>query len=208
MEHPRDIKLLAIAGEAGARRSARLLLSVLEGAPGVRACLLEADRAPLPALLESAAEGGCTHAVALLTQRALASGWGSGVGPYAAAPVGPREDWLAPVLARSERLILDLDEPGWDGYNKKNGVLLLTYSERKDRADLTAKHTRLCAAGVQFEAVAAGGIGRVRLAPDSGFGVYDALCAMACGLALGLAPGETARAVSRSASGPPRGLRA
>ena len=80
----------------------------------------------------------------------------------------------------------------------------LTFSERRDEADLTAKNLRLFPDRVEFEAVTVGDIRRVRLPIPGGFSVYNALACLTCGLGLGLPLADMAQAMGRARGVPGR----
>jgi len=67
---------------------------------------------------------------------------------------------------------------------------VITYSDRDDGADYTARNIQQRPDGIDFELVGYDGIGRVRLATPGRFSVYNALSAAACARALGV-PFET-----------------
>jgi hypothetical protein len=82
--------------------------------------------------------------------------------------------------------VLDLDDPISRYWQEAELTPCLTYSENKDRADLTAKNlTVLPDGGLRFEAVSGGQIRRVRLAKGT-CTLYQALDVMACALAAGV----------------------
>lgn len=62
----------------------------------------------------------------------------------------------------------------------------VTYAERRSEANLNARNLRLCADRIEFEALTDEAICRVRLPIPGGFGLYNALAALACGLRFGL----------------------
>lgn len=63
---------------------------------------------------------------------------------------------------------------------------MVTYAERRSEADLNARNLRLCSDRIEFEALTNEAICRVRLPIPGGFGLYNAMAALACGLRAGL----------------------
>lgn len=90
------------------------------------------------------------------------------------------------LFDQTEIAVLNLDDETGAYYAQTAPCPVMTYSERKDEADLTAKNLRLFPDRVEFEVVAVGAISRVKLPIPGGFTVYNALGVIACGLALGL----------------------
>lgn len=114
-------------------------------------------------------------------------------------------DW--PALgraAREERIrlaVLDLDDPLSRYWQEAELTPCITYSENKDRADLTAKNLiRLPGGGVRFEALWENTLCRVTLAPGA-CSLYEALEVMACALAAGVEPRRSAAYLSRLSAG-------
>lgn len=67
-----------------------------------------------------------------------------------------------------------------------NRKQVVTYAERRSEADLNARNLRLCADRIEFEALTNEAICRMKLPIPGGFGLYNALAALACGLRWGL----------------------
>jgi len=90
------------------------------------------------------------------------------------------------LFEQTDLAVLNLDDEAGRHFDRTVSCSKLTYSENKDLADLTAKNIRLFPERVEFEAVARGGIGRVRLPIPGGFSMYNALGVIACAMGLGL----------------------
>ncbi len=150
-------------------------------------------------LLREMADSGCTHAVMEVSSHALVLHRVDGI-PFRAGIFtnltrdhldfhGSMEAYRAAkglLFDKTEVAILNLDDETGDFYAKTVPCPALTYSERKDEADLTAKNLRLFPDRVEFEAVTLGAISRVKLPIPGGFTVYNALGVIACCLSLGI----------------------
>ncbi len=100
------------------------------------------------------------------------------------------------LVRQTGTAVLNLDDEAGRYYASTVPCPVLSYSENKDAADLTAKNIRLFPDRVEFEAVAVGSIQRVRLPIPGGFTIYNALGALACGMALGVPLADAAAALA------------
>ncbi len=201
--------LIVIIGQTDAMQVACLLHTALNGTTGIRPVLIRPD-APellyaghLSARLAHLAAQAITHAIIVLDRSALSRRAFVGLRVSVAAPVGQATRWagLSDLLSRTDLAVFDLDETGPEGYGSIVSRCVVTYSENKGFADLTARNLRLFPGHTEFEAVATGQIHRIHLPICGGFAVYHALCALSCGLCLGLNLGQMARLL-RAARGP------
>src|SRR5699024_5048815 len=148
-------------------------------------------------LLREMADAGCTHVVMEASSHALVLHRLDGLRFRAGIFTNLTQDHLdfhgtmeayrdakGLLFRQSDTAVLNLDDEAGRYFARTVAVPRLTYSERRDEADLTAKNLRLFPDRVEFEAVAAGAISRVRLPIPGGFTVYNALGVLTCGLAL------------------------
>ena len=222
------LTLLAVTGTNGKTTSTYLLKAMLEGVLGARVGLigtiqnLVGERA-LPAsrttpeswevqqLLREMADAGCTHVVMEASSHALVLHRLDGLRFRAGLFTNLTQDHLdfhgtmeayrqakGLLFRQSGTAVLNLDDEAGRYYARTVAVPKLTYSERRDEADLTAKNLRLFPDRVEFEAVARGEIARVRLPIPGGFTVYNALGVLSCGLALGLPLDACAAALAKA----------
>ena len=224
----RDLTLLAVTGTNGKTTTTYLLKAMLEGVLGARVGLigtiqnLVGERA-LPAsrttpeswevqqLLREMADAGCTHVVMEASSHALVLHRLDGLRFRAGIFTNLTQDHLdfhgtmeayrdakGLLFRQSDTAVLNLDDEAGRYFARTVAVPRLTYSERRDEADLTAKNLRLFPDRVEFEAVAEGAISRVRLPIPGGFTVYNALGVLTCGLALGLPLADCADALAKA----------
>ena len=222
------LTLLAVTGTNGKTTSTYLLKAMLEGVLGARVGLigtiqnLVGERA-LPAsrttpeswevqqLLREMADAGCTHVVMEASSHALVLHRLDGLRFRAGIFTNLTQDHLdfhgtmeayrdakGLLFRQSDTAVLNLDDEAGRYFARTVAVPRLTYSERRDEADLTAKNLRLFPDRVEFEAVARGEIARVRLPIPGGFTVYNALGVLSCGLALGLPLDACAAALAKA----------
>ena len=222
------LTLLAVTGTNGKTTSTYLLKAMLEGVLGARVGLigtiqnLVGERA-LPAsrttpeswevqqLLREMADAGCTHVVMEASSHALVLHRLDGLRFRAGLFTNLTQDHLdfhgtmeayrqakGLLFRQSGTAVLNLDDEAGRYYARTVAVPKLTYSERRDEADLTAKNLRLFPDRVEFETVARGEIARVRLPIPGGFTVYNALGVLSCGLALGLPLDACAAALAKA----------
>ena len=224
----RDLTLLAVTGTNGKTTTTYLLKAMLEGVLGARVGLIGTNQnmvgdEVLPAhrttpesyevqqLLREMADAGCTHVVMEASSHALVLHRLDGLRFRAGIFTNLTQDHLdfhgtmeayrdakGLLFRQSDTAVLDLDDEAGRYFARTVAVPRLTYSERRDEADLTAKNLRLFPDRVEFEAVAEGAISRVRLPIPGGFTVYNALGVLTCGLALGLPLADCADALAKA----------
>ena len=224
----RDLTLLAVTGTNGKTTTTYLLKAMLEGVLGARVGLIGTNQnmvgdEVLPAhrttpescevqqLLREMADAGCTHVVMEASSHALVLHRLDGLRFRAGLFTNLTQDHLdfhgtmeayrqakGLLFRQSGTAVLNLDDEAGRYYARTVAVPKLTYSERRDEADLTAKNLRLFPDRVEFEAVAEGAISRVRLPIPGGFTVYNALGVLTCGLALGLPLADCADALAKA----------
>ena len=224
----RDLTLLAVTGTNGKTTTTYLLKAMLEGVLGARVGLIGTNQnmvgeEVLPAhrttpesyevqqLLREMADAGCTHVVMEASSHALVLHRLDGLRFRAGIFTNLTQDHLdfhgtmeayrdakGLLFRQSDTAVLNLDDEAGRYFARTVAVPRLTYSERRDEADLTAKNLRLFPDRVEFEAVAAGAISRVRLPIPGGFTVYNALGVLTCGLALGLPLTDCADALAKA----------
>ena len=224
----RDLTLLAVTGTNGKTTTTYLLKAMLEGVLGARVGLIGTNQnmvgeEVLPAhrttpesyevqqLLREMADASCTHVVMEASSHALVLHRLDGLRFRAGIFTNLTQDHLdfhgtmeayrdakGLLFRQSDTAVLNLDDEAGRYFARTVAVPRLTYSERRDEADLTAKNLRLFPDRVEFEAVAAGAISRVRLPIPGGFTVYNALGVLTCGLALGLPLADCADALAKA----------
>ena len=224
----RDLTLLAVTGTNGKTTTTYLLKAMLEGVLGARVGLIGTNQnmvgeEVLPAhrttpesyevqqLLREMADAGCTHVVMEASSHALVLHRLDGLRFRAGIFTNLTQDHLdfhgtmeayrdakGLLFRQSGTAVLNLDDEAGRYFARTVAVPRLTYSERRDEADLTAKNLRLFPDRVEFEAVAEGAISRVRLPIPGGFTVYNALGVLTCGLALGLPLADCADALAKA----------
>ena len=209
--------LIGVTGTNGKTTATYLLKAMLEGALGAKVGLIGTNRnligeEELPAsrttpesyelqrLLRSMADAGCTHVVMEVSSHALVQRRTAGL-RFAAGVFtnltqdhldyhATMEDYRAAkelLFLQCDAAVLNLDDEAGQYYAGRVPCGVVTYSENKDRADLTGKNLRLAPRYVEFEAVA-----RVHLPIPGGFSIYNALAALACALSLGIPLAEAA----------------
>ena len=153
----------------------------------------------LQELLREMANAGCTHVVMEVSSHSLAMHRIEGLFFEAGLFTNLTQDHLdfhgtmeqyadAKALffqqCRAAAVNLDNDWAPW--MLRSAGCPVITYSTKKNEADLVAKDIRLSASGVRFCALSTGVLERVSLGIPGSFSVYNALGVIACCLLLGL----------------------
>lgn len=94
-------------------------------------------------------------------------------------------------------MVVNADDPwGRRLLAEKPNVPAITFSDRDDTADYTAKNIRLSAAGVKFEMVGKSFIQRIRFPMPGAYSVHNAMAAAAAAIALGIPAHQAALALS------------
>ena len=224
----REMTLIGVTGTNGKTTTTFLIKEMLEGVLKTRVGLIGTiqnmvGERVLPAhrttpesyevqqLLREMADSGCTHVVMEVSSHALVQHRVEGLDFSVAAFTNLTQDHLdyhhtmeeyrdakGLLFRQCETAVLNLDDEAGRYLARTVAVPRLTYSERRDEADLTAKNLRLFPDRVEFEAVAEGAISRVRLPIPGGFTVYNALGVLTCGLALGLPLADCADALAKA----------
>lgn len=204
----KPIPLTVVTGGAGKTCAAHLMRSVLEAGLGRQYGLITTRhvylngqiRPPLSWLhwreqlgetLAEMAQAHCDGVILTLLPEALNSAMIDGLELQCVVFTGGvgrmREKELHQSLTRwGDRCICNIDDPALRQAVKTCGGVQMTYAERRGEADLNARNLRLCADRIEFEALTDQDICRMRLPIPGGFGLYNALAALACGLSAGL----------------------
>ncbi len=224
--------LIGVTGTNGKTSVTYMLKSLIESLPGAKAGLigtvgnrigdrlLPASRTTpesldLQRLLAEMQAEGCTHVVMEVSSHALmlhrVDGLTFRVGIFTNLTPehldfhGTMERYREAkgrLFEQSRCAVINLDDPAAQWYCTHVPCPVLTYSENKDEADLTAKNIRLFADRVEFEALTVGQIARVELPIPGGFSIYNALAVLGCGLELGM-PLQRMAAAMRGIKGVP-----
>ena len=223
-----ELTVVAVTGTNGKTTTTYLLKAMLEGVLGAKVGLIGTNQnmveeKVLPAhrttpeswevqkLLRHMADAGCTHVVMEASSHALVLHRLDGIRFAAGIFTNLTQDHLdfhktmedyrdakGLLFRQCGHAVLNLDDEAGRYYAETVTCPAVTYSERRDQADLTAKNLRLFPDRVEFEAVTMDAIARVRLPIPGGFSIYNALGVLACGLALGLPLGEMAAALTKA----------
>ena len=209
------LTVVGVTGTNGKTTTTYLIKAVLEGA-GAKVGLIGTNQVligerSLPALrttpeswelqrlLCQMACAGCTHVVMEVSSHALVLHRTDTI-PFAVGVFtnltedhldfhGTMEAYRAAkgrLFDQCGKAVLNLDDEAGRWYAGRVTCPQVTYSERRDEADLTARNLRLFPDHIRFEAVTWGKLCRVSLPIPGGFTLYNALGALGCGLALGL----------------------
>lgn len=191
------MKQIAVIGSGGQSAAASLIGTVLHSAAGWKVGVLDLENGRGDGLkegLDRLARQGCDCAVAALGsgpvdqifQVGVLTGWSGGARPAA--------------VDACQQLVVNLDDDC--GRLVAGQRPSLTYSEGKDKADLTAKYLRCYPTRTEFDALTWKEIRRVRLPVLGGYDLYQGLAALGCGLSLGLPLDSLARSVEEAAGLP------
>jgi len=222
----RQMKLIGVTGTNGKTTTTHLVKAMLEGALGAKVGLIgticnRIGQQELPAhrttpesyelhrLLRSMADAGCEYVVLEASSHALDQRRLYGLTFDAGVFTNLTQDHLdyhgtmeryraakEQLFRQSRTAVLNLDDPAGRYYAGRRPGGLVTYSENDPGADLSAENIRLFPDRVEFEALTAGALARVRLPIPGGFSIYNALAALGAGLALGLPLGGCAAALA------------
>ena len=223
-----QMKLIAVTGTNGKTTTTYLMKEVLEHCAGATVGLIGTNRNmigsesypaarttpesyDLQQLLRRMANAGCTHVVMEVSSHALVLNRVDGLRFAAGIFTNLTADHLdfhktmdayraakGRLFEQTDLAVLNLDDEAGRYFDQTVSCPKLTYSENKDLADLTAKNIRLFPERVEFEAVARGGIGRVRLPIPGGFSIYNALGVIACATGLGLPLADVTAALAEA----------
>ncbi len=191
------MKQIAVIGSGGQNAAASLIGTMLRAAAGWKVGVLglEKGRSPdLKAGLDQLARQGCDCAVAALGSGPVDQVFQVGV------LIGWFGDGKPAAVDACQQLVVNLDDDC--GRLVAGQRPSLTYSEGKDKADLTAKYLRCYPTRTEFDALTWKEIRRVRLPVLGGYDLYQGLAALGCGLSLGLPLDCLARSVEQAAGIP------
>lgn len=209
------LRLVGITGTNGKTSTSYLLKGILEragytvgligtiqnmiGDRVVQAGQTTPDPYELQELLSAMVDAGCTYAVMEVSSHALDQDRVGGCRFAAGVFTNLTQDHLdyhgtmEAYAAAKKRLfslcdaaVFNRDDPWYA--TMSDGVMcpVVTYSAERAEADYTAHNLRERPDGVDFELVATGAIGRVKLKTPGRFSAYNALAAAACALTLGI----------------------
>ena len=221
----RTLKLIAVTGTNGKTTTTYLMKEVLERCAGAKVGLIGTNRnmigsESLPAqrttpesydlqrLLRQMKDAGCTHAVmevsshGLMLHRVDGLRFAAGIFTNLTADhldfhgtMESYRDAKGRLFEQTDLAVLNLDDEAGRWFANTVNCPVMTYSENKNEADLTAKNIRLFPERVEFEAVTLEDIRRVRLPIPGGFSIYNALGVLACAVGMGMTLSCTAAAL-------------
>jgi UDP-N-acetylmuramoyl-L-alanyl-D-glutamate--2,6-diaminopimelate ligase len=219
------MKLVGVTGTNGKTTSTVLLKHVLEKTRGAKVGLIGTNRNmigdialhterttpgpyELQELLREMADAGCTHVVMEVSSHSLALHRVEGLCFEAGLFTNLTQDHLdfhvtmeqyaaakALFFKQCRAAAVNLDDDWADFMRRAAPCPVVTYSTKKNEADLVAKDIRLSSSGVRFCALSTGVLERVYLGIPGSFSVYNALGVIACAMILGLGLPEIAAAL-------------
>ncbi len=161
--------------------------------------------------LRQMADAGCSHVVMEVSSHALCMDRVAGIPFTVGAFTNLSQDHLdfhktmeayreakGRLFQQSETAVLNLDDEAGRYYVQRVEGKVITYSERRGEADLTAENLALYPDRVEFEAVTKKALGHVCLPIPGSFTIYNALCALGCAQALGLPLDKSAGALTNA----------
>lgn len=190
------MKRIAVVGSQSSTATASLIASMLRQAAGWKVGMLDLCNGEqnLQAGLNKLDLQGFDCAVAAIGK----------ADPGQPFEVGVLTDWngdqTPQVLEACEKLVVNLDDAC--GQQTARKFPALTYSERKDQADLTAKNLHCYPTRTEFEALTWNSIHRVSMPVLGGYDIYHGLAALGCGLSLGFSLDKLAPSMEQAAGIP------
>ena len=209
------LQLIGITGTNGKTSTSYLLKGILEragymvglvgtiqnmiGSRVVQSGQTTPDPYELQQLFAEMVSAGCTHAVMEVSSHALdqerVGGCHFAVGVFTNLTQdhldyhGTMEQYALAkkrLFDMSDAAVINVDDPWHRMMQEGLCVPVITYSTQKAEATYTAHNLRQRPDGVDFELVAVGCIGRVKLKTPGLFSAYNALAAAACALTIGI----------------------
>ena len=170
------------------------------------------DAYELQELFRQMADRGCDCVVMEVSSHALAQGRTAGLTFDVGVFTNLTQDHLdyhktmenymqakKRLFLQSRCAIVNRDDPWAEAMTQGITCPVYSFSLGDDRADYTARNVRQRPDGVDFELLATGAIGRVRLKTPGLFSVYTAMGSAACALALGVPFDTVTAALSETA---------
>lgn len=226
--HPaRKLKLIGVTGTKGKTTVTHLVRTILEenglrcGLIGTNEILIGSERressatTPEPPELNGCfsdmVKAGCEYCVMEVSSHALALGRVDGLEFEAAAFTNLTLDHLnyhkdmdsyaaakSKLFGMAKNSVINIDADYAELMKKSAAGGVLTYSARKNEADLVAKNIRLNPGSVEFEALSTARIRRMKLGIPGMFSVYNALAAIGLCSVLGLGFEEIAKGLEKA----------
>ena len=220
------MKVIGFTGTSGKTSSTHLLKYVLEQKAGAKVGLIGTngnmigdvhihseyttpESYELHGLFRQMADAGCTHVVMEVSSHSLALERVAGINFDVAVFTNLSQDHLdlhgtMDEYAAAKKKIFSQCRCGWiNADDERAGFMaegvscpMLTYSAMADKADLTARNSKLSESGVSFLAVKGAETAETTLRIPGLFSVYNALSVMAAGLSLGMSLADCADALS------------
>lgn len=163
----------------------------------------------LHALFARMRDAGCTHVIMEVSSHSLVLDRVHGIHFAVGAFTNLTQDHLdfhktmeeyrkakALLFTISDKGVINLDDPAAGAMLADAKCPCLTFSCEKDAADLTAKHLKLHADGVEFVAATKGDLARVKLPIPGHFSAENALTALGIVLRLGMPLADAAKSLA------------